>query len=106
MDKTTLEPSAMDLRQQVLAALLAANGAYVSGAELSRRSGVSRTAVWKHMQALQRLGFVIDSAPHKGYRLQACPDVPLAPLLTPLLPHDCALGRYVVWLDAVPSTNA
>ncbi|MCL6637308.1 MAG: biotin--[acetyl-CoA-carboxylase] ligase [Alicyclobacillus sp.] len=106
MDETTLESSRFDVRQQVLSALLAADGAYVSGAELSRRSGVSRTAVWKHMQALQRLGFVIDSAPHKGYRLQQCPDVPLAPLLAPLLPDVCTLGRHVVWLDTVPSTNA
>jgi BirA family biotin operon repressor/biotin-[acetyl-CoA-carboxylase] ligase len=45
----------------------------VSGEALSRRLGISRVAVWKHLQKLQALGYVIDSSA-KGYRLVDVPD--------------------------------
>jgi len=45
----------------------------VSGEALSARLGVSRVAVWKHLQKLQALGYVIDSTT-KGYRLVDVPD--------------------------------
>jgi len=49
--------------------------AYVSGEEISRMLNVSRTAVWKHIEALRQAGYKFESATRKGYRLLSKPDV-------------------------------
>ena len=49
--------------------------AVVSGESLSAHLGISRVAVWKHIQKLQSLGYDIQSAA-KGYRLHSSPDTP------------------------------
>ncbi|WP_035274898.1 biotin--[acetyl-CoA-carboxylase] ligase [Desulfogranum japonicum] len=45
---------------------LRATDTYLSGEELSVELGVSRVTVWKHIQALQELGYDIQAGP-KGY---------------------------------------
>jgi BirA family biotin operon repressor/biotin-[acetyl-CoA-carboxylase] ligase len=47
----------------------------VSGQVLSAQLGISRVSIWKHIQKLQELGYVIASSA-KGYRLENSPDVP------------------------------
>lgn len=47
----------------------------VSGEHLSQMLGVSRVAVWKHIQQLQAMGYAIE-ANGKGYRLLEAPDTP------------------------------
>jgi BirA family transcriptional regulator, biotin operon repressor / biotin---[acetyl-CoA-carboxylase] ligase len=46
-----------------------ADGRFHSGTEIAERLGISRTAVWKHVQRLERFGLVVASLPGKGYRL-------------------------------------
>lgn len=50
---------------------------FVSGQEISQHLGISRVAVWKHIQKLQSLGYTIESGP-KGYSLLRSPDTPFA----------------------------
>lgn len=57
----------MSLRYQALKIL--SDGAFHSGAELGARLGVTRTAVWKHIHALGKLGLDIYAVAGKGYRL-------------------------------------
>lgn len=45
----------------------------LSGNELCAALGVSRVAVWKHIQSLIELGYEIEAGP-RGYRLAASPD--------------------------------
>jgi BirA family transcriptional regulator, biotin operon repressor / biotin---[acetyl-CoA-carboxylase] ligase len=59
-DYSSLEP---------LLALLA-DGEFHSGQELGDRLGVSRTAVWKHVQKLEQLGLPVASARGHGYCLE------------------------------------
>lgn len=59
----------MNLESRQLLASLSATGA-LSGAELARRFGVTRTAVWKQIEALRAMGAPILAAPGRGYRLQ------------------------------------
>lgn len=47
---------------------------YVSGEELSRELGVSRAAVWKHIENLREEGYDIEAFPHLGYKLVSIPD--------------------------------
>ena len=49
----------------------------VSGEGLSAHLGVSRVAVWKHIQKLQACGYDIQSTP-KGYLLKSSPDTPFS----------------------------
>jgi BirA family biotin operon repressor/biotin-[acetyl-CoA-carboxylase] ligase len=55
-------------REQVLEALRGADD-YISGEDLARLLGVSRAAVWKHIEALKREGHTIDGKRARGYRL-------------------------------------
>lgn len=49
-------------------------GEFVSGEQISRLAGVSRTAIWKDIQHLRADGYKILSQPHAGYRLVGVPD--------------------------------
>lgn len=44
----------------------------VSGPDLAAHLGISRAAVWKHVEALRATGFGIES--DGGYRLTRVPD--------------------------------
>ena len=57
----------MSLRFEILKTL--GDGRFHSGAQLGRALGVSRTAVWKHLQALGNLGIDVFAVTGKGYRL-------------------------------------
>lgn len=61
-------------RAEVARMLASARGDWVSGERIAQALGVSRTAVAKHVEALRELGYVIDSANRKGYRLASLPD--------------------------------
>ena len=53
-------------RDTVLALLRASGGAFLSGEELSRRLGLSRTAVWKAVDALRKDGYDIEARTGMG----------------------------------------
>lgn len=53
--------------------MLRAHGEGISGAEMSRGLGISRSAVWKHIEGLRREGYKIDATPGRGYRLVGTP---------------------------------
>jgi BirA family biotin operon repressor/biotin-[acetyl-CoA-carboxylase] ligase len=55
--------------------ILREDSTFTSGETLSRQLGVSRVAIWKHIQKLQTCGYNIKSGP-KGYRLIQSPDIP------------------------------
>jgi len=41
---------------------------------MSRELGISRAAVWKHIENLREEGYVIEAFPHLGYKLISIPD--------------------------------
>ncbi len=47
---------------------------YISGEELSRELGISRAAVWKHIENLRQEGYCIEAFPHLGYKMISIPD--------------------------------
>lgn len=77
---------------------------YVSGENLARALGITRTAVWKHIRNLRLKGYQIRSSPKLGYRLEHIPD-----LLTPEeIKADLAtqmFGRYIHYFNEVTSTQ-
>jgi BirA family biotin operon repressor/biotin-[acetyl-CoA-carboxylase] ligase len=88
----------------VLGFLAEAADEFVSGEAISDKLGLTRAAVWKHVEALREQGYRIDAVPARGYRLTGVPDR-LTPLeLRPFLnTHD--LGQVIHWYEELPSTS-
>ncbi len=97
-----VEPHASE--ELVLAFLAEAGDEFVSGEAISDKLGLTRAAVWKHVEALRAQGYRIDAVPARGYRLAAVPDR-LTPLeIRPLLnTHD--LGQVLHWYEEIGSTS-
>ena len=57
----------------------------VSGTKLAAELGISRSAVWRFVQQLRRLGVQIAGHPATGYRLEAVPDLLLPEFIAPAL---------------------
>ncbi len=68
---------------------------FVSGEAISARLGITRSAIWKHIGALRRQGFVIEASPRRGYRLAARPDKLLPALLQPALKNSPICGPVI-----------
>ncbi|MNW25649.1 Bifunctional ligase/repressor BirA [compost metagenome] len=64
----------MNKHEQLLRLLLDSEGSDISGEDISRQLNISRTAVWKHVNKLRKLGYEIDASPRLGYRLSRRPE--------------------------------
>ncbi len=91
-------------RGRLLGLLEAAAGTAVSGERLARDLGVSRAAVWKHVDRLRREGFPVEGG-RGGYRLSA--DLTTAPLPAGAIGRleVRRVGRVLHVLPRVDSTN-
>ena len=65
----------MGTKEKLLALLESRKGEFVSGEEIARELAVSRTAVWKAVNALRNTGYEIDAAQNRGYCLDAHTDI-------------------------------
>jgi BirA family biotin operon repressor/biotin-[acetyl-CoA-carboxylase] ligase len=83
-------------RRQVLDAI---SKGRISGPELADQLGVSRAAVWKHVEALREAGFQIESRPG-GYVLSAVPEFGAASV-----EHGLSVPFDVEYHDSIESTN-
>jgi BirA family biotin operon repressor/biotin-[acetyl-CoA-carboxylase] ligase len=71
---------------------------FISGELISERLGITRAAVWKHMQALQREGVDIEPLPERGYRLRSSANALLPSTDKPEL-KTRSLGREMIYLN-------
>ena len=76
----------------------------VSGADLARRLGVSRVAVWQHLEKLRAQGFGIESLHARGYRLSARPAF-LHPALLEAHRRPGPGDPRIHFYDTIGSTN-
>jgi BirA family biotin operon repressor/biotin-[acetyl-CoA-carboxylase] ligase len=90
------------MKEDILSLLRDSNN-YLSGEEISRHLGISRSAIWKHIQELRESGYDIVAVPHLGYELVSSPDR--------LLPDEISQGlntkiiaKEIHHYDMVPST--
>jgi len=79
-------------------------GGYVSGEDLSHELGISRTAIWKHIEKLREEGYDIEASPHLGYRLISIPDRLTAIELSFKLETDI-IGKKIYSYKEIGSTN-
>lgn len=92
------------LRETILRLFRETSTGFLSGAEISRTLGVSRTAVWKQIETLREMGYTVEAIPSKGYRLLQSPDVLLAEELR-CGSTGQVIGREVQILQTTDSTN-
>ncbi|OWA37147.1 biotin--[acetyl-CoA-carboxylase] ligase [Saccharibacillus sp. O16] len=91
-------------RDPLLDMFEAAGGEYLSGEEISRRLGVSRTAIWKKIQRLKDAGYEFDASPKLGYRLSEAASALDAERLDSLL-TTARFGRKLTILQKTDSTQ-
>ena len=96
-----LERQSAEVR--IIGLLKGAPGA-VSGAFLSRELGMSRSAVWKHVEALRKAGYAIEAKPRAGYRL-ASKDFPFGAVELLSTVETDIIGSRALFFDSVDSTN-
>lgn len=89
--------------REVIAQVLASRRR-VSGRYLAERLGVSRTAVWKHIESLRSLGYQIDARPREGYLLVNVPDL-LLPWEIRQRAQTRLLGTSMFHYESLQSTN-
>ncbi len=65
----------MNTKEKLLELFERSNGKYLSGEEIASELDISRTAVWKAVNALRADGCNIDAVPNRGYRLVSDADV-------------------------------
>ena len=91
-------------RSEIINALKAADGKAISGEDLGRELGISRTMVCKYIKSLRDDNYEILSAPKKGYVLKSVPkllypDEILSGLKTTLF------GKNIVYYEEANSSN-
>lgn len=91
-------------RDSLLDMFEAAGGEYLSGEEISRRLGVSRTAVWKRIRRLKEAGYEFDASPKLGYRLSGSAAALDADRIGSLLSTN-RFGRGLTLLTKTDSTQ-
>lgn len=85
-------------------ALLRDRQDYVSGQELCRRFGVSRTAVWKAIGQLKKEGYHIQAVQNRGYLLEQEEELFGQHELESRMDTEWA-GHPVSWYETLGSTN-
>ena len=91
------------MQEKILDFLKRKQEGYLSGDQISHRLGISRQALWKHIQELRDLGYDIVAVPHLGYRLVSAPNR--------LFPSEISwhldtkfIGKKIYYFDALAST--
>jgi len=77
---------------------------YVSGEDLSNLLGISRTAVWKRIDALKKEGFDIEASTKLGYSL-GNKEEPYGRLAVQSAVKTSMIGKNLSFLSEIDSTN-
>ncbi len=88
----------------ILRELLAQEPGWVSGTALAAKLGISRVAIWQHMEKLRAAGFEFEAQRSRGYRIAARPGT-LHPQLIETQLRVRPKGFSLLVLDEVDSTN-
>ena len=94
------------MKKNILEMLRSASGNFVSGEIIAEKLEVSRTAIWKHIQSLRKIGYQIASSERLGYKLEELPDLLLPEIVQyELQTKIIAADSRIVYKDSVNSTN-
>jgi len=94
----------MNLLSSRILARLAPAGDFISGEELCREFGISRSAVWKHIRLLRSEGYHVEAVTGRGYRLTALTGRAVSAEVEPFLATRYS-GRSLIYHEVTDSTN-
>lgn len=77
---------------------------YISGQSLSSALGISRTAIWKHIKNIRKMGYTVQASPKKGYRLEVS-EAPFNALEISSGLSTEFMGRKIYFYPSLDSTN-
>jgi BirA family biotin operon repressor/biotin-[acetyl-CoA-carboxylase] ligase len=93
-----------DKQKKILSLL--ADGEFHSGTELADRLGISRSAIWKHLNGLAELGLQHSAVSGRGYRLDNALELLDASIINEVVSDQtCALISSFEIFDQIDSTN-
>jgi len=96
----------IDRDEDLIRALSEAGESYLNGAEIARRLGCTRSAVWKKMKRLRGDGYPIEAVPNRGYRLASEKDRFLAEFERSFSGEEYNNGGFTVHVaEVAESTN-
>jgi BirA family transcriptional regulator, biotin operon repressor / biotin---[acetyl-CoA-carboxylase] ligase len=84
--------------------LLKENTDYASGQSLAQKTGISRSAVWKHIRKLRRLGYNIESLHGRGYRFAGETEYPIPWELARVV-KTSFVGKTIIYKETTTSTQ-
>ena len=93
------------MREKILEVILDNEKEFISGEELSKKLGISRTAIWKHIRILRSQGYNIESVNKKGYRLVDEPTDLLNPQNIYRNLKTKFIGKNARHFETIDSTN-
>ena len=91
--------------EDIIIKVLRRKGGFVSGQEISRIIGVSRTAIWKHIKELRNKGYEIEGRSKIGYKLIKGMENIDKTFIAEGLFTDF-IGRELIVFDSIDSTNS
>ncbi len=94
----------MSLGDLIIEALIEEPRAIISGEEIAKSLGVSRTSIWKKIKSLKREGYEIEELKGKGYRLLSLSNRPLEREIKRGLTTR-RFGKMVYHHERIGSTN-
>jgi len=89
----------------ILLEKLKESSTWLSGTELSKELSITRAAISKHVQALRKLGYTIDTQTNKGIRYISATDKVIPDELKPFLLDNTTVGSKFFFADEIDSTN-
>lgn len=92
------------MRENIIQIFKEAGEQFVSGEELSKRLGVTRAAIWKHIEELRQHGYRFEAVRRSGYRLVSAPDL-LTPEEIRYELHTARIGQRIEYREQVESTQ-
>ncbi len=92
------------LKEKVLKLLKDNKSQFISGQEISHQLNVSRTAIWKYINALKEESYEIESVSRKGHKLISTPDILNYEEISEYLTTQY-VGREIYYFDSIDSTN-
>ncbi|WP_010293175.1 biotin--[acetyl-CoA-carboxylase] ligase [Clostridium senegalense] len=92
------------MKEKILKALKENPDKFLSGEMLSKELGITRAAIWKHINSLKAEGYEIDSVSKKGYKLIDVPDLLTKDEILPRL-NTKYIGKTYVYYSKIDSTN-
>jgi len=95
----------MMIDEQILKLLRSRPSGFLSGEEISRRLGITRTGVWKRIRNLRESGYIIEASTRSGYRLVQSPDLLLSQEIQPILKTKW-MGKKIHYYAEIDSTNS